>query len=97
MQRASGQVGAAPPGPKQDQMPVQHKRSTKVPPTVNHAGGAKPAARRALAPHASARAVRNTVMNSTPAMANQDTSMNQMNAIDQDSMPSDSTMATGSF
>ena len=74
-------------------MPVQHKRSTKVPPTVNHAGGAKPAARRALAPHASARAVRN----STPAMANQDTSMNQMNAIDQDSMPSDSTMATGSF
>lgn len=77
-----GQVGAAPPGPKQNQLPINHKRTKKVAPTVNTLGGRHPAARRALSPHASSRAAYNTMRNAVSPV--QDSDFNQINPIDQD-------------
>lgn len=98
--RQSGQTGGKPPGPKQDQMPINHARSQKDPGVQNHVGGSHPAARRALGAKASAHAVSRTHAASTPGSAtsgpgaagantsgnlyNQDSIMSQSNAMDQD-------------
>lgn len=94
MSKIVGQVGAKPRGPKQTSMGGAHKRNPKYPGVVNHAGGSHPAARRALSPKASQRAVSNTQRSSnTPSGRNystgldQDQALNQSNAMDQDSSP----------
>jgi hypothetical protein len=86
MGKMVGQASGQPPGYQQDALPVNHKRTQKVAPTVNRAGGAHPAARRALSPRASQRAKRNTQMNSIGNDI-QDQALNSTNAMDQDAMP----------
>jgi hypothetical protein len=97
--RQVGQTGPKPEGPKQNQMPINHARNPKAPGVQNRAGGAHPAARRALAPKASSHAQRRASASSTPGAAvsgpgagpvgglNQDSLLNQSNAMDQDAGP----------